>query len=133
VYPKWAPIGAQRFLDMVHDKFFSSKIAMFRALKGFLVQFGLSGDPEIQRQWHRRGNLKDDPSWLPLGIVVTSAFYTPLTVFKNIFYQVPRIEKEMAPRGFRRDILPMPGVARTQGAPLVILPTPCSVYFQAYT
>jgi hypothetical protein len=38
VHPTWAPYGAERFLKMVEIKFFSSQIAMFRALKNFLVQ-----------------------------------------------------------------------------------------------
>ncbi len=67
VHPSWAPIGAKRFLDMVNDNFFSTKVPLFRALKGFLVQFGLAGDPEVQTRYHKMGNLKDDPPWLPLG------------------------------------------------------------------
>ena len=43
VHPTWAPIGAERFLHMVNSGFFSTKIGLFRALKGFLVQFGLAG------------------------------------------------------------------------------------------
>lgn len=38
VHPSWAPYGAERFLKMVEVKFFSSQIAMFRALSNFLVQ-----------------------------------------------------------------------------------------------
>jgi hypothetical protein len=49
VHPTWAPVGAQRFLDMVNDNFFSTKIGLFRAMKGFLVQFGLAGDTEVQK------------------------------------------------------------------------------------
>lgn len=67
VHPTWAPIGAARFLDMVESGFFSSKVPLFRALKGFLVQFGLAGDPSVQEVFDKKGNLVDDPSWLPLG------------------------------------------------------------------
>jgi cyclophilin family peptidyl-prolyl cis-trans isomerase len=56
---------------MVNQKFFSSKVGMFRALKNFLVQFGLSGDPAVQSAFEHsaggRGNLEDDPNWLPEG------------------------------------------------------------------
>ena len=38
VHEKWAPIGAERFLKLVEIKWFSSQIAMFRAVKNFLVQ-----------------------------------------------------------------------------------------------
>ena len=43
VHPSWAPNGAERFLFMVKDGFFKTKVGLFRALKGFLVQFGLAG------------------------------------------------------------------------------------------
>lgn len=43
VHPTWAPIGAERFLHMVNSGFFSTKVGLFRALQGFLVQFGLAG------------------------------------------------------------------------------------------
>ena len=43
VHTSWAPIGAERFLHMVNNGFFSTKVGLFRALKGFLVQFGLAG------------------------------------------------------------------------------------------
>ena len=69
VHPSWAPLGAKRFLDMVSGGFFSSKVGMFRALKGFLVQFGLAGDPKVQRIWNEQGSLKDDRPWLPQGPV----------------------------------------------------------------
>lgn len=67
VHKAWAPIGAQRFLDMVNSDFFSTKVGLFRALKGFLIQFGLPGDPKVLEVWNKRGHLQDDPSWLPLG------------------------------------------------------------------
>eukprot|EP01042_Synura_sphagnicola_P000214 gene214-217_t len=67
VHPSWAPLGANRFLDMVKDGFFSTRIGMFRALKNFLVQFGLSGDPTVQTKWFKQGNIHDDTPWLPQG------------------------------------------------------------------
>lgn len=67
VHHAWAPIGADRFVYMVKDNFFSTNIALFRALKGFLIQFGIAGDPKVHKRYHELGNLKDDPPWLPLG------------------------------------------------------------------
>jgi len=72
VHPNWAPIGASNFLSMVKDNFFSSKVPLFRALKGFLIQFGLSSDPKTQVNFEHnhlsgKGGLKDDPQWLPAG------------------------------------------------------------------
>eukprot|EP00607_Mallomonas_marina_P008462 CAMPEP_0182423894 /NCGR_PEP_ID=MMETSP1167-20130531/9981_1 /TAXON_ID=2988 /ORGANISM="Mallomonas Sp, Strain CCMP3275" /LENGTH=156 /DNA_ID=CAMNT_0024603233 /DNA_START=226 /DNA_END=693 /DNA_ORIENTATION=+ len=72
VHRAWAPIGADNFINMVESHFFSSEVPLFRALKGFLVQFGISGDPDVQQEYERRmrrgkGFLEDDPHWLPLG------------------------------------------------------------------
>jgi len=67
VHPTWAPRGADRFLSMVNRKFFSTRVGLFRALRNFLVQFGLAGNPEVQTEFHKLGNLPDDPPWLPLG------------------------------------------------------------------
>lgn len=65
VHPTWAPLGAERFLDMVRSGYFSTKIALFRCLNKFICQFGLAGKPEMNKNYQR--SLKDDPSWLPLG------------------------------------------------------------------
>lgn len=51
----------------MESKFFSTRVGLFRSLKGFLVQFGLAGDPVVQTEFHRKGNLIDDPQWLPSG------------------------------------------------------------------
>lgn len=67
VHPTWAPYGAKRFLDMVNDNFFSTEVPLFRALKGFIVQFGLAGDPAVHKRYRAMGNLPDDPNWLPEG------------------------------------------------------------------
>ena len=73
VHKTWAPVGAANFLKMVSSGFFSSKVGLFRSLKGFLIQFGLAGDPEVQRSFEagmlggKHGSLPDDPPWLPLG------------------------------------------------------------------
>lgn len=37
VVPAWAPIGAERFLELVKLKFFDG-MALYRAVKNFLVQ-----------------------------------------------------------------------------------------------
>lgn len=58
VIPGWAPYGANRFLELVADNFFTN-IAFFRCVKGFLTQFGLSTDPR-KKHWHYK-TIPDDP------------------------------------------------------------------------
>jgi peptidyl-prolyl cis-trans isomerase A (cyclophilin A) len=59
VHPEWAPLGAARFRELVEIGFFND-CRFFRVLDGFVAQFGINGDPNIQKDW-RNKNLKDDP------------------------------------------------------------------------
>lgn len=67
VHTTWAPLGCERFMEMVTTGFFDVKVPLFRALKSFLIQFGLAGDPKLQKPFNERDWLLDDPSWLPFG------------------------------------------------------------------
>lgn len=55
----WAPLGADRFYNLVKHGYFNGA-AFFRVVPGFVVQFGLSADPAVNRAWHA-ANIKDDP------------------------------------------------------------------------
>lgn len=54
----WAPLGADRFYNLVQHGFFTDA-AFFRIVPGFIVQFGLSADPAVNKVWHS-ANIKDD-------------------------------------------------------------------------
>jgi peptidyl-prolyl cis-trans isomerase A (cyclophilin A) len=59
VVRSWAPIGADRFYNLVKHGFYTDA-AFFRIVPGFVVQFGLSANPGVNRAWHS-ANIKDDP------------------------------------------------------------------------
>jgi peptidyl-prolyl cis-trans isomerase A (cyclophilin A) len=59
VHRDWAPNGADRFYNLVKAGFFTD-LAFFRVVKGFMVQFGIHGDPKVSRAW-RSASIKDDP------------------------------------------------------------------------
>ena len=55
----WAPNGADRFYNLVKNGFYDN-VRFFRVISGFMVQFGIHGDPKISAPW-REAQLKDDP------------------------------------------------------------------------
>jgi len=61
VHRDWAPKGADRFYNLVKNGFYD-ECRFFRVIPGFMVQWGINGDPEIQQHWRGAGaNLTDDP------------------------------------------------------------------------
>ena len=55
----WAPKGADRFYNLVKHGYYDAG-RFFRVVPGFMVQFGIHGDPKIQEPW-REANIQDDP------------------------------------------------------------------------
>jgi len=59
VHRAWAPLGADRFYNLVKNGFFDDT-RFFRVVPNFMVQFGINGDPAIAAAW-QPARLKDDP------------------------------------------------------------------------
>jgi peptidyl-prolyl cis-trans isomerase A (cyclophilin A) len=59
VHRDWSPSGADRFYNLVRMGFYDDT-RFFRAVNGFMVQFGISGDPAVTRKW-TTATIPDDP------------------------------------------------------------------------
>jgi peptidyl-prolyl cis-trans isomerase A (cyclophilin A) len=59
VHRDWAPRGADRFYNLVKYGYYDGN-RFFRVVPGFMVQFGINGDPSIQSSW-MDANIPDDP------------------------------------------------------------------------
>lgn len=56
----WSPNGADRFYNLVKIGYFKD-VVFFRGIPGFMVQFGIHGDPAVNAKW-KEANIKDDAS-----------------------------------------------------------------------
>jgi cyclophilin family peptidyl-prolyl cis-trans isomerase len=59
VHRDWAPNGADRFYNLVSNGFYDN-VRFFRVISGFMVQFGINGNPALSAHW-RVANIPDDP------------------------------------------------------------------------
>jgi peptidyl-prolyl cis-trans isomerase A (cyclophilin A) len=55
----WAPLGADRFYNLVKHHFYDGA-SFFRVLKGFVAQFGISPYPAVTTAWEK-SYIADDP------------------------------------------------------------------------
>lgn len=54
-----APVGVDRFHTLIQLGYFQD-VAFFRVVPGFVAQFGIHGDPQVNKAW-RKARIQDDP------------------------------------------------------------------------
>lgn len=59
VHKEWAPLGAERFYQICKEGVYNDA-RFFRVVPGFVVQWGIPGDPNVAAQW-KESTIKDDP------------------------------------------------------------------------
>lgn len=58
VHRDWAPRGAERFYQLIKNKYYDGS-PFYRVVPGFIIQFGMNGDPRGTRYWDK--SFPDDP------------------------------------------------------------------------
>jgi peptidyl-prolyl cis-trans isomerase A (cyclophilin A) len=95
----WAPLGADRFYNLVRGKFFDG-CAFFRVIPGFMAQFGISPDPNVSKVWNAQ-NLKDDPvKQKNVRGFLTFATAGPNTRTTQLFINYADNSANLDPQGF---------------------------------
>jgi len=58
----WSPNGVDRFYEllMLKPQSYYTENGFFRVMPGFVVQFGIAGDPTVSNAWANK-NIPDDP------------------------------------------------------------------------
>jgi len=80
----WAPLGADRFYNLVKYHYYDGA-TFFRVVPGFVVQFGLTGNPAVNKAW-TDANIKDDPvAQSNLPGTITFAMAGPNTRTTQVF------------------------------------------------
>src|SRR4051812_40235317 len=98
----WAPLGADRFYDLVRAGFYDG-VRFFRVVPAFVVQFGIHPKPAVAQAW-QNANIQDDPVNHPNARgTVTFATAGPNTrttqVFINLADNSPLDAQGFAPFG----------------------------------
>jgi peptidyl-prolyl cis-trans isomerase A (cyclophilin A) len=114
---EWAPLAADRFFNLVKYGFYDSS-RFFRVRPGFVAQWGIHGDPFIQRAW-RDANLKDEPVKQSnrRGFVSFTNENSPQSRYTQVFINLrdnPELDKENFP-AFGQVISGMENVDRLYG------------------
>ena len=84
VHRDWAPNGADRFYELVKSGYYTD-VAFFRVINGFMVQFGISGDPALDSEWRAKPISDDSVKASNSRGTVTFAMAGPNTRTTQVF------------------------------------------------
>ncbi len=97
---EWAEHGVDRFYNLVKIGFFDD-VAFFRVVKGFVVQFGIHGNPAISKLW-KVANLPVDKvkESNKKGYLTYAMAGSPTTRSTQLFFNLGDNDKSLDPKGF---------------------------------
>ncbi len=99
VHRDWSPIAADHFYALTKAGFYNNN-AIFRVLPGFVVQWGISGDPRVTQQW--REAIRDDPPKVSnkIGTIVFAKTGQPDSRTTQVFINLGDNSAALDPQGF---------------------------------
>jgi len=98
VHRDWAPRGADRFYQLVQSGFFDDS-RFYRVRAGYIVQFGIAGDPAIAQRWRDQRFPDDSVRHTDLRGVVAYAMTGPDTRTTQIYINL-RDNTQLDAQGF---------------------------------
>ena len=99
VHRDWSPLGADHFYELTSMGFYNGN-RFFRVLRGFIVQWGMNGDPKTNKDWSEI-SIKDDPPKVSnkVGTVVFAAA-GPNSRTTQVFINLGDNSRSLDPQGF---------------------------------
>jgi peptidyl-prolyl cis-trans isomerase A (cyclophilin A) len=100
VHRDWSPLGADHFYELTKAGFYDNN-AIFRALPGFVMQWGINGNPQVNKQWSQ-DTIRDDPPKVPnkIGTVVFAKSSQPDSRTTQVFINLGDNSASLDPQGF---------------------------------
>lgn len=99
VHRDWAPHGADHFYELVNRKFYDGN-RFFRVVPNFVVQWGMNGNPDVNKLWENI-QIPDDPPKVSnkIGTVVFAATGEPNSRTTQLFINMAD-NSRLDPQGF---------------------------------
>jgi peptidyl-prolyl cis-trans isomerase A (cyclophilin A) len=118
VYRTWSPMGVYRFYNLARSGFYDDSY-FFRVIPGFVAQFGVHGQPQVDQLWHGLP-MPDDPRRLGISNRTGTLSYARLgpdsrttQLFFNFADNLTLDEQGFTPIG--RVVSGMPALYRLHG------------------
>jgi peptidyl-prolyl cis-trans isomerase A (cyclophilin A) len=100
VHRDWAPNGADHLYELVKAGFYDGD-RFFRVVRGFVAQFGINGEPSVNRTWAAI-NIPDDRPAQPnvRGTLTFAATRMPNSRSTQLFFNLHDNSRSLNPQGF---------------------------------
>lgn len=100
VHRDWSPLGADHFYELTKAGFYNNN-AIFRALPGFVMQWGINGNPQENKQ-ASQDTIRDDPPKVSnkIGTIVFAKTGQPDSRTTQVFINLGDNSASLDPQGF---------------------------------